>query len=66
MVDFVHNWVAKVPVSQQKTLKWIGISASKFHDWEWRYGQKNRHNASLPRKLWLEDWEKDAILKYHA
>lgn len=41
------------------------MSASKFHDWERRYGQENRHNAGLPRKLWLEDWEKDAILKYH-
>lgn len=65
VVDFVHHWVPKVPISQQKMLKRIGIGSSKFYDWEQRYGQDNRHNASLPRKWWLADWEKEAIVNYY-
>ena len=65
VVDFVHGWVPRVPINQREMLKQIGIGSSKFYDWEQRYGQDNRHNASLPRKWWLADWEKDAIVKYH-
>jgi putative transposase len=65
VVDFVHEWVTKGPVSQGQLLKWIGISSSKYHDWERRYGQANQHNASLPRNLWIEEWEKEAIVKYY-
>lgn len=65
MVDFVHQWVPKTGISRQRVLKWLGIGASKFRDWERRYGQENTHNASTPRDGWLADWEKEAIVKYH-
>jgi putative transposase len=44
----------------------LGIAASKFYGWRTRYGRVNEHNASVPRDWWLEDWEKQAILAYHA
>ena len=65
VVDFVHHWAPRVPVTQQQMLKRIGIGSSKFYDWEQRYGQDNQHNANLPRKGWLADWEKEAIVQYH-
>lgn len=65
MVDFVHRWSPKIPVSQQQILNWIGMSTSKFYDWEKRYGQRNQHNGSLPRGQWVEQWEKEAILDYY-
>lgn len=65
VVDFIHHWVSRVPIGQQQILEWIGIGSSKFHEWERRYGQENRHNAPVPRKWWLEAWEKAAIVKYH-
>lgn len=65
VVDFVRHWETKVPVKQQEMLNGLGISRSKFHDWERRYGKKNQHNAPMPRSWWLEEWEKDAILKYY-
>ncbi|MGP8338019.1 MAG: hypothetical protein ACT6FC_07270 [Methanosarcinaceae archaeon] len=65
VVDFVHHWVSRVPIGQQQILKWIGIGSSKFYEWERRYGQENQHNAPVPRKWWLEAWEKAAIVKYH-
>jgi hypothetical protein len=46
-------------------LGWLGLGASKFHDWRKRYGKVNEHNAWVPRDEWLEAWEKQAILDYH-
>lgn len=43
---------------------WLGITLSKFHDWRCRYGRVNEHNAWVPRDHWLEDWEKQAIIRF--
>jgi putative transposase len=45
-------------------LKWLGLSAGKFYDWRGRTGQTNRHNGGVPRGFWLQEWEKQAILKF--
>ena len=50
----------------RRFVAWLGIAASKFHDWRSRYGLANEHNALVPRDWWLEDWEKEAILDFHA
>jgi putative transposase len=42
------------------------VGLSKFFSWKARLGAANRHNAHLPRDSWLEDWEKQAILDFHA
>jgi transposase InsO family protein len=44
---------------------WLGIAPSKFSRWSRRLGTPNRHNASIPRDFWLEDWEKSAIIDFH-
>ena len=49
----------------QRFLGWMGLGASKFHQWRSRYGQVNEHNGKIPRDWWLEEWEKQAILDYH-
>ena len=49
----------------QRFIGWLGIAASKFHDWRTRYGLANEHNALVPRDWWLEPWEKAAILEFH-
>ena len=43
----------------------IGITKSKYYNWEKRCGMKNNHNSPVPRWFWLENWEKDAIAAYH-
>jgi putative transposase len=50
----------------RRFLAWLGVAASKFHDWRARYGLVNEHNALVPRDWWLEPWEKTAILEFHA
>jgi len=43
---------------------WLGITLSKFHDWRRRYGRVNEHNAWVPRDHWLQDWERQAIVRF--
>ena len=64
MVDYVRYWSRRAKVLLGRLLAWIGIPSSKYYDWCRRYGQQNRHNASLPHSHWLHDWEKEAMLKY--
>jgi transposase InsO family protein len=46
-------------------VNWIGITRSKFYDWQFRYGKVNEHNAWIPRDFWLTDAEKQAIIDYY-
>ncbi len=46
-------------------VNWIGMSRSKFYDWQSRYGRVNEHNAWIPRDYWLTDYEKQAIIDYY-
>lgn len=52
-------------MSAKQFVTWLGIRESKFYDWRLRYGKVNEHNAWIPRDWWLEEWEKQAILKFH-
>ena len=50
----------------RRFIGWLGVAASKFHNWRARYGLANEHNALVPRDWWLEPWEKTAILDFHS
>ena len=65
MVDFVTTWTAKTELPVAFFTKRLGIARSKFFDWKERYGRANRHNGSIPRDFWLEDWEKRAIVEFY-
>ena len=47
-------------------VNWIGITRSKYFDWQKRYGKVNEHNGWVPRDFWLTDAEKQAIIAYYA
>ena len=66
VVDYVRQWSQKTELAASKLVRWLGVSSSKFYDWRKRYGQVNEHNALVPRDHWLEEWEKQAILAFHA
>jgi putative transposase len=51
-------------IELKQILKWIKLKPSKYYDWEKRYEQENRHNGTQPKKNWLLDWEKEAIIDY--
>jgi putative transposase len=44
----------------------VGISRSKFYDWQLRYGKVNEHNTWIPRDFWLTDAERQAIINYYG
>jgi transposase InsO family protein len=52
----------KVPINT--LLKAAGLSWARYHDWQKRFGQPNKHNSDTPRDFWLEPWEKQAIIDY--
>jgi transposase InsO family protein len=66
VIDFVKNWSAKTELPMGFFTRRLGISRSKLFDWQKRYGCENRHNGSLPRDFWLEDWEKQAIIDFYG
>ncbi len=66
VVDYVRRWSERAEIPARRLIHWLGIAPSKFHDWRQRYGLANEHNALVPRDWWLEDWEKQAILAFHA
>ena len=66
VVDYVARWSERTEIPVQRFVAWLGVAASKFYDWRARYGLANEHNALVPRDWWLEDWEKKAILDFHA
>jgi len=65
VVDYVNYWTKRTQLPAQRFLAWIGLGTSKFHGWKHRYGKVNEHNTHIPRDWWLQEWEKEAIIKYH-
>ena len=66
VVDFVQIWSQKTPMNQTQILVRFGIPPSKYHDWVQRYETENRHNGLIPKELWLQKSEREAIVSYYA
>ena len=58
-------WTKRAELPTKRLLGWLELGASKFHQWQDRYGKVNEHNGQIPRDTWLEEWEKQAILDFH-
>ena len=65
VIDYVRYWSNKTDIKAIKMVNWIGISRSKFYNWQSRYGKVNEHNAWIPRDFWLANIEKQAIVNYY-
>jgi putative transposase len=66
VMDFVRRWSEKSEIGVGRFMAWLGIRASKFYQWQQRYGRVNEHNGWIPRDFWLEPWEKEAIIGFHG
>jgi transposase InsO family protein len=64
-VDFVQRWSEKAEIGIGRFIPSLGVTASKFYAWRQRYGCVDEHNAWVPRDLWLEPWEREAIIEFH-
>ena len=63
-MDYVRRWNERTEIPAQQFIGWLGITSSKYQDWKHRYGKVNEHNGWVPRDWWLEDWEKQAIIRF--
>jgi len=60
----VGAWSEKTEIGVGRFIGWLGISKSKYYDWQQRYGAVNVHNARVPRRFWITSWEQEAIRAY--
>jgi putative transposase len=66
IVDYVRRWSDRTQLPAKRLVQWIGLGMSKYYDWKQRYGQVNEHHQWVPRDHWLEAWEREAIVAFHA
>ena len=62
----MKRWSQKTELPLCRLVCTAGLGLSKFYNWKERYGRANEHNAPVPRDFWLEPWEVQAILQFHA
>jgi len=65
VVDYVHRWSKTSELTAKTLLAWLGLGASKFHEWKQHYGAPHARHGGVPRDGWLAAWEKQAILDFH-
>jgi putative transposase len=66
VIDYVVKWSGRTALPAGRLVRWLEIGMSKFYEWRKRYGQVNEHHALVPRDHWLEAWEREAIVAFHA
>ncbi len=44
----------------------LQIRPQKIISWQKKCGKINCHNGKIPRDFWLEDWEKEEIVKFYC
>lgn len=64
IVLYIGSMLQKTELSLRWFLQMIGIQKAKYYTWKSRLGIANRHNQSLPKRNWLLEWERDAIIHY--
>ena len=62
----MRYWSDKTEIAVANMVNWVGITRSKFYDWQFRYGKVNEHNTWIPRDFWLTDAERQAIINYYG
>ena len=64
VVDYTKAWSEKAEIPLTCFISWLEVTKSKFYNWIERYGKVNEHNAPIPRDFWLEDWERQEIIRF--
>lgn len=64
VVDFITRWSARTEISKRHLLFLIELLPGKYYDWLDRYGRGNQHNGKIPKKHWILESERQAIIKY--
>ena len=49
MIDYIDYIAHKSELSYQRLIRMLGITRSRFYDWQRRRGIENKHNGKLRR-----------------
>ena len=60
----MRSWSEKTDIPIGHFIDWLAVGKSKFYTWIKRHGKRNEHNASIPRDFWLQQWEREAIVRF--
>jgi hypothetical protein len=60
----ISRYIESTEIPLKQWLSWLGLSRGRYSQWVARHGQHNRHNAAVPKRFWLLDWEREAIIGY--
>lgn len=66
IVTTIRQTSAKTELPVKRLLQWLSLPQSKFYQWVGRCSLPNRHNGNIPRRHWITDDEKQAILDFQA
>ena len=64
-MDFINDKKRHTNLPDQFFLSGLGLSSGRLNDWRMRYGKQNNHNGAIPRGHWLEEWEREKIIKFY-
>jgi putative transposase len=64
VVGFVDTWSGRAGLPAKRLLRWMGLTAGKYHAWKARRSLPNRHNGAQSRRFWLLEWERKAIIAF--
>ncbi len=60
----MEHILRKSSLTKNKIIVFLGIAKSKYYSWRKRIGIPNRHNGLIPKRLWIREEEKHAVIKY--
>jgi len=64
IVSFIEYWHQRSEIALSHLIAWAGISRNRFYDWKKRKGEPNKPNLTIPKKHWILDWERKAIIRF--
>jgi len=64
IIDYVDHISHKSELSYMSLIKMLGITRSRFYEWQKRIGVENRHNGKLPKSHWILPFERKSITEY--
>ena len=48
----MDTWSGRAGLPAKRLLRWMGLTAGKYHAWKARRSLPNRHNGAQSRRFW--------------
>jgi len=65
VVNYMKHYSELTELPLSWFLCWLEVGRGKYHEWVRRYGQENAHNGLIPKRFWLKEWEKQAVIAFY-